>query len=111
MTGTFKGGRSYHPQQSVLNPHSGQRHTACIRYISALPQRSQIMRSSGSADFGLATNPSAVWGGGDDGHSGMGGIIANVEKDTPGAGKKLHSVRLLAINNRSVLIVNADVVQ
>ena len=32
--------------QSVLKPHSGQRQTACIRYISALPHRSQISRSS-----------------------------------------------------------------
>jgi len=30
----------YHPQQSVLKPHAGQRQTACMRYISA-PQRSQ----------------------------------------------------------------------
>jgi hypothetical protein len=25
----------YHPQQSVLKPHDGQRQTACMRYISA----------------------------------------------------------------------------
>jgi hypothetical protein len=42
---------NYQPQQSVLNPHSGQRQTACIRYISALPQRSQIMESLAGAHF------------------------------------------------------------
>ncbi|MEP7308532.1 MAG: hypothetical protein ABJA98_23755, partial [Acidobacteriota bacterium] len=35
----------YHPQQSVLNPHSVQRQTACMRYISA-PQRSHSILSS-----------------------------------------------------------------
>jgi hypothetical protein len=35
----------YHPQQSVLKPQAGQRHTACIRYISAL-HRSQSIFSS-----------------------------------------------------------------
>jgi len=35
----------YHPQQSVLKPHAGQRQTACMRYISA-PQRSQGILSS-----------------------------------------------------------------
>jgi hypothetical protein len=39
----------YQPQQSVLKPQSGQRHTACMRYISACPQRSQIMRSPAGA--------------------------------------------------------------
>src|SRR5690349_23474855 len=34
----------YHPQQSVLKPQSGHRHTACMRYISA-PQRSQSIWS------------------------------------------------------------------
>ena len=36
----------YQPQQSVLKPQSGQRHTACIRYISPFPQRSQSTASS-----------------------------------------------------------------
>ena len=36
----------YQPQQSVLKPHSGQRHTACIRYMSPFPQRSQSIASS-----------------------------------------------------------------
>ena len=36
----------YQPQQSVLNPQAGQRQTACMRYIAALPQRSQSMSSS-----------------------------------------------------------------
>jgi hypothetical protein len=40
--------RRYHPQQSVLNPHEGHRHTACIRYISA-PQRSQTVGGSPAA--------------------------------------------------------------
>jgi hypothetical protein len=41
-------GRRYHPQQSDLKPHAGQRQTACMRYISA-PQRSQgIAGSAGS---------------------------------------------------------------
>jgi hypothetical protein len=35
----------YHPQQSVLKPQAGQRQTACIRYISAAPHRSQIILS------------------------------------------------------------------
>ena len=35
----------YHPQQSVLKPQTGQRHTACMRYISAL-HRSQSIFSS-----------------------------------------------------------------
>ena len=46
----------YHPQQSVLNRHEGQRHTACIRYISA-PQRSQFIASSELRTFGAV--PSA----------------------------------------------------
>ena len=37
----------YQPQQSVLKPQSGQRQTACIRYISA-PQRSQSVLSAGA---------------------------------------------------------------
>src|SRR5688500_1564479 len=36
----------YQPQQSVLKPHAGQRQTACMRYISALAHRSQIIASS-----------------------------------------------------------------
>jgi hypothetical protein len=36
----------HHPQQSVLKPQAGQRQTACIRYISALPHRSQTIASS-----------------------------------------------------------------
>ena len=36
--------RGYQPQQSVLKRHCGQRHTACMRYISA-PHRSQSVRS------------------------------------------------------------------
>jgi hypothetical protein len=48
----------YHPQQSVLNPHAGQRHTACMRYISA-PQRSHrvfsIRGGAGEAAAGTAS--------------------------------------------------------
>jgi hypothetical protein len=42
----------YQPQQSVLNLHAGQRHTACIRYISA-PQRSHVIESSDVCGSGL----------------------------------------------------------
>ncbi len=43
----------YQPQQSVLNPHCGQRQTACIRNISA-PQRSQRTLSEAGAGCDLA---------------------------------------------------------
>jgi hypothetical protein len=59
VMGRLKVGSSYHPQQSVLNPHFGHRQTACIRYISAFPQRSQIIRSSCSARSWPATTRSA----------------------------------------------------
>jgi len=36
---------AYQPQQSVLKPQFGQRHTACIRNISACPHRSQTILS------------------------------------------------------------------
>ena len=36
----------YQPQQSALKPHSGQRQAARIRYMAALPQRSQNTASS-----------------------------------------------------------------
>jgi hypothetical protein len=45
--GTRAGGR-YQPQQSVLKRHEGQRHTACMRYMSA-PQRSHFIASSAGA--------------------------------------------------------------
>ena len=58
----------YQPQQSVLYPHAGHRHTACILNISA-PQRSHA----------TASLPiwAAVFGGGDVGFSGrdMVGLI------------------------------------
>jgi hypothetical protein len=38
----------HQPQQSVLNRHDGQRHTACMRYMSA-PQRSHFIASSAGA--------------------------------------------------------------
>jgi hypothetical protein len=43
---------AYQPQQSVLKRQAGQRHTACMRYISA-PQRSHTVRLS-SAGTGPA---------------------------------------------------------
>ncbi len=63
---------THHPQQSVLYPHSGQRQTACIRYISAVPQRSQITLSSS------LSGPVAgirILGGSSGGCSGMAAII------------------------------------
>jgi len=56
---------SHQPQQSVLNPQAGQRHTACIRYIAA-PQRSHSVFSSvGGATFtgeiGRAGGRCGVW--------------------------------------------------
>ena len=39
----------HHPQQSVLKPQAGHRQTACIRYISDLPHRSQMTASSRQA--------------------------------------------------------------
>jgi hypothetical protein len=56
----------HQPQQSVLNPQAGQRQTACIRYISATPHRSQIILSTGGdvtlsgvgwAGFGVWESP------------------------------------------------------
>ena len=41
----------YHPQQSVLNPHPGQRQTACIRYISALHRSHSVLTSPAGAVF------------------------------------------------------------
>jgi hypothetical protein len=59
-------GQRHQPQQSVLNPQAGQRQTACIRYISATPQRSHIILSTGGdvaligagwAGFGVWESP------------------------------------------------------
>jgi hypothetical protein len=55
---------SYQPQQSVLYPHSGQRHTECMRNIDAW-QRSQSMASAqtvglGGASIGLAMGLGSV---------------------------------------------------
>ena len=70
-----KVGSSYQPPQSVLKPHPGHRQTACIRYISAFQQRSQIIRSSFTTGFwGLTTEAGTD---GDFGKSDMRGIIAN----------------------------------
>ena len=51
----------YHPQQSVLNPHAGQRHTACMRYISA-PHRSQMVLSLAVERDAAATGRGATAG-------------------------------------------------
>ena len=67
--GAAQGALQVHqPQQSVLYPHVGHRHTACIRNIS-VPQRSQTPAPS-DARFGSAGSD-----GGDLAGSGMGGII------------------------------------
>jgi len=44
---------SYQPQQSVLYPQFGHRQTACIRNISAWPQRSQITLSASHCPEGV----------------------------------------------------------
>ena len=50
----------HHPQQSVLNRHAGQRHTACMRYMSA-PQRSHFIASSaGTAGEALSAETIGV---------------------------------------------------
>jgi hypothetical protein len=41
---------AYQPQQSVLYPHDGQRHTACMRNIS-VPHRSQSTLSDEDTGF------------------------------------------------------------
>jgi hypothetical protein len=69
----------YHPQQSVLKPQAEQRHTACMRYISAL-HRSQSIFSS-LVDEVPSVNLVMVGGEGDRaassrGRSDISGIIA-----------------------------------
>ena len=46
------GGRrpAHQPQQSVLKPHDEQRHTACMRYISALQRSHSILSSPGGVE-------------------------------------------------------------
>jgi hypothetical protein len=68
----------YHPQQSVLKPHAGQRQTACMRYISAL-QRSHSMASLVDAAAGTAVLSGAIGRTGGRGGVGsdMAGIIAH----------------------------------
>ncbi|HXT69357.1 MAG TPA: hypothetical protein VN700_06365 [Vicinamibacterales bacterium] len=48
---------NYQPQQSVLNPQFGQRHTACILNISTL-QRSQRTASGRGFDDGVVSRGS-----------------------------------------------------
>jgi hypothetical protein len=67
----------YHPQQSVLNPHAGQRQTACMRYISAL-QRSHNIASlveaaAAAVSIGVTGRADCRGGVGSD----MAGIIAH----------------------------------
>jgi hypothetical protein len=64
-----------------LYPHSGHRHTACIRYISAFPQRSQSTASSEQLGAPEAEGAEARASGvADDGVfvSDMAGIIGSV---------------------------------
>ena len=75
--GRVRGG--YQPQQSVLKRHCGQRHTACMRYISA-PQRSQSVRvSSAGAGADRNADSTAVIGG-----SGRDSAMAAIIADGPG---------------------------
>jgi hypothetical protein len=68
----------YHPQQSVLKPQAEQRHTACIRYISALHRSQSIFsfRVAGgqSVDFVTFGGEGRLAAG--RGRSGISGIIA-----------------------------------
>jgi len=57
-----------------LKPQEGQRQTACIRYISAAPQRSQTIGSS--TGCGALSAESGRTGGRGGGGSAMGAIIA-----------------------------------
>ena len=67
------GGGGYQPQQSVLKRHCGQRHTACMRYISA-PQRSHTAGSS-TAGAGRAWSADSTGViGGNGGNSAMAGL-------------------------------------
>jgi hypothetical protein len=90
----------YHPQQSVLNPHSGQRQTACIRYISALPHRSQIIASSHSArgvGVGLAATLAEAFGKGTRSRTGISdmGVIIGQHYGRSKSMEKIQSVLLL----------------
>ena len=73
----------YQPQQSVLKPQDGQRHTAFMRYISEMPHRSQIILLSLEAEQDAPeADVTGVMGraGGLVGESDMSGIIAQ-ERD------------------------------
>jgi hypothetical protein len=70
---------SYHPQQSVLKPHAEQRHTPCMRYISALHRSQSTFSSLGDG----VQSVNLVMCGGEGGRAGSGrgrsdisGIIA-----------------------------------
>ncbi len=75
---------AYQPQQSVLKRQAGQRHTACIRYISA-PQRSHTVRvSSAGAGPALRAERMGVIGG-----SGRGSAIAAIIAEVRGVGRRV----------------------
>lgn len=74
----------YQPQQSVLKRQAGQRHTACMRYISA-PQRSHTVRvSSAGAGPAFRAERMGVIGG-----SGRGSAIAAIIAEVRAAGRRV----------------------
>src|SRR5437868_14723322 len=81
---TASGPAAYQPQQSVLNPQSGQRQTACMRYISA-PQRSHSVLSALHAGVGPMAEAGRVIGRGR-GSSAIARIIARSEERRVGKG-------------------------
>jgi hypothetical protein len=69
---------AYHPQQSVLKPHAGQRQTACMRYISASQRSHSIASLVDAAAVSAVLSGVIVWPGGRGGvGSDMAGIIAH----------------------------------
>lgn len=52
---------AYQPQQSVLNPQLGQRHTACILNISAVQRSHKTLSVAGVAHLG-APGLAIGWG-------------------------------------------------
>ena len=92
---------SYQPQQSVLKPQAGQRHTACMRYISE-PQRSHSILSPlvDEAEVVKTVVFSGVIGragGLGDGGCGMRGIIACATR--PAYTCTRESARMMASQN------------
>jgi hypothetical protein len=103
---------AYQPQQSVLKPHAGQRQTACIRYISAFPHRSQIIFSSSAPGRSLTIGRGRSGNGPSRGLvSDMLGIISSVIRrgtDRPSRIKVLHSVNKMTVCAVNVLIADAS---